>query len=73
MRDLVDVANSAGLRTSKQELLAALVSAAPTSADDLEDALRRYRRSTAGDIVFGAGDDSVVISIERRRPGRRTG
>lgn len=71
MRDLVAVANGAGLRTSKQELLAALVCATDPSEEAIVLALRSYRTATVAEISLREADDGNVISIERRGPGRR--
>ncbi|HEX7134787.1 MAG TPA: hypothetical protein VF228_19595 [Iamia sp.] len=70
MRQLVRIADEAGLGSSKQELLAALVCAAAPEPEAIEDALRRYRTSTAGDIALTEPGDGGLILIHRRSPGR---
>lgn len=54
--------------TSRSQLLAALVAAAPIEAEQLEELLRRYRTLTAGAIVL---QRKGSIEIPVRRPGRR--
>jgi hypothetical protein len=57
---LVKLAESAGERTTRKELVAALILAAATSLEDVADVLRQYRRAPAPETG----------SIFRRKRGR---
>lgn len=59
-------------RVSRNELLAALIAAAPVDAASLEDLVSTYRRLLIADVLpdatDGDGGDSVVVPM--RKPGR---
>jgi hypothetical protein len=58
-------------RASRNELLAALIAAAPVDGAQLDDLLRSYRRLTIAQVLpETSSGDSVVVPI--RRPGRPT-
>ncbi len=73
LQDLVAAANRAGLNTSKQELLAAIVCGLDASDDAVEQSLRSYRTATAGQVSLREPSNGNVIQIDRHGPGRRTG
>jgi hypothetical protein len=66
---LVGVANRAGAGTSRKELLAALVLAAPTGADKLRNAVVTFRIATVRQAALGSGVGGVG-EYELRKPGR---
>ena len=53
---------------SRSKLLAAIVSASPTSGSELERLVKEYRALTAGDVVLQ--EDGPII-VSKRSPGRR--
>ena len=53
---------------SRSKLLAAIVSATPTSGSELERLVKQYRALTAGEVVL---QEAGPIIIPDRRPGRR--
>jgi hypothetical protein len=57
-------------RTSRNELLAALIAAAPLESDELEAIVTTYRRLRIADVLPGETDagDSVVVPM--RKPGQ---
>ncbi len=69
---LVDVANNAGVATTRKELLAALVLTAPAVADSLRNAVVTYRVATVQQAGIG-GDVGVAHEYELRKPGRPRG
>lgn len=68
---LVAMAEGAGAATSRGELLAALILAAPESSDDLFELWRRYRRSVARDAVIEGLDPTRLLRYQKHSPGRR--
>jgi hypothetical protein len=69
---LVGVANDAGTATSRKELLAALVLAAPTAGQKLRNAVVTFRTATVRQAALG-GSVGGVGEYELRRPGRPRG
>ena len=69
--ELVELAREAGERTTRKELAAAIILAAPAEPDALSEMLRTYRRAHARDALIGPVDDVNVISIHRHKPGPR--
>ncbi len=63
-------ARDAGERTSRRELLAALVAVSQMTGDELGNALRAYRRSRVRDLLAVEREDNVV-PIKRHAPGPR--
>ena len=56
-------------RASRNELLAALIAAAPVKAAALEDLVNAYRQLRIADVLPDTADsDSVVVPM--RKPGR---
>jgi hypothetical protein len=69
---LVEVAEAAGERTNRKELLAALILAAPASGKELARLLKRYRKATVGEaLVRGASRDAVLNPTRSRGPRPR--
>jgi len=67
---LVELADEAGARTTRKELLAALILAAPDSAVALRDAVLTYRTSRARDAAVQSDPDRV-LELRPHRPGPR--
>ena len=63
-------ARDAGERTSRREIVAALVAMCDLNGDDLGTLLRRYRTSRLRDVVEVASDADAV-PFARQRPGPR--
>ena len=68
---LVRRATEAGENTSRKEVLATLLLVAPSSADDLIGALRRYRTASARDAVLDGEPETDFLEDRERRPGPR--
>ena len=68
---LVALAELGGDRTNRKELLASLILAAPADGDELAEAVRNYRRSSAGQARLNAGDVADFLTVVQRRPGPR--
>jgi hypothetical protein len=68
---LVTVARSAGERTSRKELVSALINGASDLGVDLSDAVRRLRLATLEQTLVPDQDPSL-ITAPQRRPGPRT-
>jgi len=68
---LVGAAEDEGETTSRSELLAALVAAAPTSGLELGNLLRGYRRMTVRDLLPPQPAVTNLIQLARHHPGRR--
>ncbi len=67
---LVELADEAGASTSRAELLAGLVLAAPETAEELSQLVQSLRRAKAGDAAVG-GDLDGVLAVRRHQPGPR--
>ncbi len=67
---LVELADEEGAKTSRKELLAALILSAPEAAEELARAVIDYRKARARDAAVG-GDASPVLSLRRHLPGPR--
>jgi hypothetical protein len=74
---LVRLAIDAGEQDSltRSEMIAALVLVAPADGEQLATLLRTYRKAKVGDALVGANasgsDDSNVVTLTDRKPGRR--
>jgi hypothetical protein len=69
--DLVRLADLQGARTSRRELIAALILAAPAAATELTEAVLQYRRALVREALVLPTGGAEVISLSRRRPGPR--
>lgn len=68
---LLTLAEAAGERTTRKEIAAALVAAAPESGEELSVLIRKYRLSTVRDLLPVA-EGANVVAFAHRRPGPRT-
>jgi hypothetical protein len=67
---LLGLARDAGERTSRREIVAALVAMCDLSGEDLGALLRRYRTRRVRDLVHVA-TDADFVPFARQRPGPR--
>src|SRR5260370_20481766 len=70
LNQLLVLAEDAGERTNKTELVAAFLYASPGDAIELGSTLRSYRIASAGDALLTPPADNVV-RLSRRGPGPR--
>jgi len=68
---LVELAEEAGERTSRKELVAACILCAPDGASELVRWLRLYRRSLAESVYPSGPARADVLAPRRTRPGPR--
>jgi hypothetical protein len=68
---LVELADSEGASTSRKELLAALLLAAPEKGAELADLVRRYRTASVAEAMIAGQADARFLRLERRPPGPR--
>jgi len=69
---MVAAATGAGERTSRQELVAALIANADLGGEAVADNLRHYRKMKVRDCLPGqASDGSNVVHIADHKPGPR--
>lgn len=68
---LVDLADGEGARTSRKELVGALLLAAPVNGEDLAGLVRRYRKAAVGDAVIKGQPEERFLQPERPPPGPR--
>ena len=71
LEQLLAQAKAAGERTSRKELVAALVATSKLSDAQLGRMLRRYRTAKVRDILSVPADENVV-PFTKQRPGPRT-
>jgi hypothetical protein len=69
---LVERITKAGERTTRKEVLAALVLAAPESGDELAAILKRFRLATAEAAVVEGVDKARFLEDEPAPPGPRS-
>jgi hypothetical protein len=69
--DLVTLAEQTGERTSRKELVASLILAAPTGGVDVSDLLRSYRLANARTARLNSSGEESTIAIRSHRPGPR--
>ena len=69
------IADEAGSPVNRQDLIAALILAAPETRDELFDLVVAYRRGTAADATVEGRDTGEILSFRRhkRGPRRRAG
>ena len=70
--DLVQLVEAAGDRTSRKELMASLILAAPEVGDKLSAQLRKYRQASARAARLSGSADEPTIGIRSYRPGPRS-
>ena len=68
---LVSLAEASFDRTSRKELLASLILAAPPDGTALVEMLRAYRQSTAEQARLDGGTAGAPLTASERRPGPR--
>lgn len=68
---LVDVADTAGARTNRKELVAALILAATPDADALAGLVTQYRTAYARDTWLVPARAPSVLVFPARKPGPR--
>jgi hypothetical protein len=68
---LVALAEGSFDRTSRKELLASLILAAPADGTALVEMLRAYRQSTAEQAGLDEGSTGAPLTVSDRRPGPR--
>jgi hypothetical protein len=68
---LVDLANAAGTRTSRKELIAALLLATGPNDEELAETVRRYRTARARDTLFDNSAAATMLTFTPRKPGPR--
>ena len=68
---LVDIVASAGGLTSRKELLAALILAAPPDGDILIELVSAVRQAKANDALFGAACGLSFLTFDEQPPGPR--
>ncbi len=68
---LAEIAESGGERTSRKELVAALILAAPADEAHLSSLLWTYRRATADDARLDGRASGSDLIVPQRHPGRR--
>jgi len=64
-------AEEAGERTSRKEIVAALIAAYNGDGDEISDLLRTYRRTTVRELLGVPESKNVVDIRQRRKPGPR--
>ena len=70
LEDLLKAARSVGERTSRREIVAAIVAMANFSGDELSRLLRDYRLARVGDVLQPS-DTSNVVKFTEHGPGPR--
>ncbi|MEV7092971.1 hypothetical protein AB0M80_08980 [Amycolatopsis sp. NPDC051045] len=68
---LVELANEAGANTRRNELVAALVSAAEADGEALLHLVIGYRKLRVREVVLDVEDAAQVVELPRYPPGRR--
>ncbi len=69
--DLVSLAESSFDRTTRKELVASMILAAPTDGTTLLELLRSYRQSTAEQARLDGREAGTPLTASERRPGPR--
>lgn len=69
---LLAIASDAGERTSRKEVVAAVLASVPPDEEALVDLLRAYRKLRNRDIDLGDDvDDQNIVTFRANRPGPR--
>jgi hypothetical protein len=68
---LVDLLDAVGERTSRKELIAALILAARPRSDELADTVRAYRRASVRDALVEPNRAGETVQLAARKPGPR--
>jgi hypothetical protein len=70
--ELCDLADEEGAETSRKELAAALVLAAPSSPVRLKALIDKYRKAKAREAAVTPNGEDRVLTIRPRQMGRRS-
>lgn len=68
---LVELAEQAGERTNRKEIVAACILGSPDTADELVRWLHTYRRSPADSVYTSGAKLGDVLELRPARPGPR--
>jgi hypothetical protein len=68
---LVELAERAGERTSRKEIVATCILGAPDGADELVRWLRVYRKSPADSVYTSGANPGDALELRPARPGPR--
>jgi hypothetical protein len=68
---LVERADAASAKTSRKELVGALLLSAPVEGETLAELVQRYRKATADEAKIPGQPDARFLEPERPRPGPR--
>lgn len=68
---LVALTEAAGERTTRKELIASLVLAAPAKGEALATVLKRYRQASVGEALLRAPSTRRTVHSSTRKPGPR--
>ena len=71
LEELLDAARAVGERTSRREIVAAIIALSEFSGEELSDLLRRYRLARVGDVLQPASEASNVVKFTQHGPGPR--
>jgi hypothetical protein len=67
---LVQIADEAGMKTTRKDLVAALILDAPTDGAKLAKQLARYWHATVADAVIPGLPADAIVALTRQRPPR---
>jgi hypothetical protein len=70
LEQILAQAKAAGERTSRRELVAALIATYEMTDDELSDMLRRYRKMKVREML-GVPDEANVVPFKKQPPGPR--
>jgi hypothetical protein len=68
---LVEVAESTGLRVFRKDLVAALILAASEDPEDLSKLVLACRTAKAGDARVSGDNQGAILELAQPKPGRR--
>ncbi len=68
---LVELANRGGARTSRKEVMAALILAAPETEEGLAELVRGYRLAAVKDALIPGEDEAPMLDPAPPGPGPR--
>lgn len=71
LEQLLDTARAVGERTSRREIVAAIIAMTKLTGDELSALLRSYRLARVGDILLQSSDTSNVVKFTKHGPGPR--
>jgi hypothetical protein len=68
---LAELANASGANVRRNELVAAIVAAAPTDPDELLRMVLAWRKTRVHQVVLGVEGAAQIVEFPRYGPGRR--